>query len=62
MLHYICVYLQQEAVDKTRREYRCGVNHLEEWLDNAETLISSPVNCNLQELRARVKSVDVSRM
>ena len=47
-------------MDKTKREYRSGVNHLKEWLDNAETLIASPVNCNLQELRSRVKALDVS--
>ena len=47
-------------MDKTKREYRSGVNHLKEWLDNAETLIASPLNCNLQELKSRVKALDVS--
>ncbi len=47
-------------MDKSRREYRAGVKDLKEWLDNAETLIYSPLNCNLQELRSRVKALDVS--
>ncbi len=56
---FVCL-IQTETVDKTRREYKFGVKELREWLDNAERLVSSPLNCTLHELKTRVKALDAS--
>ena len=52
-------FMQQETSERSRREYRLGVDQLREWLDRTEGVIASPVDCDLQAVRAHVKLLDV---
>ena len=55
-------FIQYASVERMRREYIAGIASLVAWLDAAEALRAAQLHCNLAEVKAHVRALDVSKM
>lgn len=56
----ITQFLQQEGVERSRQEYREGATRLRQWLERAEQIVTSRLDCTYTELKEYVQQLDVS--
>ena len=52
--------IRRETVDRSRRDYRDGVEHMTKWLDNVEGILKEQPECDHQQVKELLQLLDVS--
>ena len=54
-------FLQEETVVSSRRAYALNLQNIQVWLQHAEDLLKTPVDCQHAVVKEHVQQLDVSR-